>query len=63
VLAVETSAPGSSGIVVESLVAVPRTEGVTLALASTASYLWWFEELVRLQEARPNIASQGLSME
>jgi hypothetical protein len=26
-------------------------------------HLWWFEELVRLREARPNIASGGLSME
>jgi hypothetical protein len=26
-------------------------------------HLWWFEELVRLQEARPNIASRALSME
>jgi hypothetical protein len=34
VLAAETSAFGSPGIVLESLVAVPGTEGVTLALAS-----------------------------
>jgi hypothetical protein len=26
-------------------------------------HLWWFEELVRLQEVRPNDASGGLSME
>jgi hypothetical protein len=26
-------------------------------------HLWWLEELVRLREARPNIASRGLSME
>jgi hypothetical protein len=34
VLAVEASASGSSSVVLESSVAVPRTEGVTLALAS-----------------------------
>jgi hypothetical protein len=34
VLAAKTSAFGSSGIVLESSVAVPRTEGVALALAS-----------------------------
>jgi hypothetical protein len=37
VLAAEASASESSGIVFESSVAVPRTEGVTLALASAAS--------------------------
>jgi hypothetical protein len=26
-------------------------------------HLWWFEELVRLREARPNVAFGGLSME
>jgi hypothetical protein len=26
-------------------------------------HLWWFEELVRLREARPNVASGGLSVE
>jgi hypothetical protein len=26
-------------------------------------HLWWLEELVRLREARPNVASGGLSME
>jgi hypothetical protein len=26
-------------------------------------HLWWFEELVRLREARPNVASGGLSKE
>jgi hypothetical protein len=26
-------------------------------------HLWWFEELVRLREARPNVASGGLSMQ
>jgi hypothetical protein len=26
-------------------------------------HLWWLEELVRLQEVRPNISSGGLSME
>jgi hypothetical protein len=25
--------------------------------------LWWLEELVRPREARPNVASRGLSME
>jgi hypothetical protein len=34
VLAAEASAFGSSGVVLESSVAIPRTEGVTLALAS-----------------------------
>jgi hypothetical protein len=28
-----------------------------------AIHLWWLEKLVRLQEARPNIASSGLSRE
>jgi hypothetical protein len=36
VLAVEASASGSSGIVLESSIAVPGTEGLSLALASTA---------------------------
>jgi hypothetical protein len=26
-------------------------------------HLWWLEELVRLREVRPNVASRGLSME
>jgi hypothetical protein len=26
-------------------------------------HLWWLVELIRLQEARPNVASGGLSME
>jgi hypothetical protein len=33
VLATETSVSGSSGVVLESSVVVPRTEGATLALA------------------------------
>jgi hypothetical protein len=37
VLAAEASSSGSLGVVLESLVAVPGTEGVTLALASAAS--------------------------
>jgi hypothetical protein len=28
-----------------------------------AIHLWWHEKLVRLREARPNIASRGLSRE
>jgi hypothetical protein len=36
VLAIEASAFGSSGVVLESSVVVPETEGATLALASTA---------------------------
>jgi hypothetical protein len=36
VLAVEASASGSSGIVLESSITVPGTEGVSLALASAA---------------------------
>jgi hypothetical protein len=36
VLAIEASAFGSSGVVLESLVVVPETEGATLALASAA---------------------------
>jgi hypothetical protein len=35
VLAAEASASGSLGVVIESLVAVSGTEGVTLVLAST----------------------------
>jgi hypothetical protein len=26
-------------------------------------HLWWLEELVRIREARPNVASEGLSTE
>jgi hypothetical protein len=36
VLATEASASRSSGIVLESLIAVPGIEGMTLALASAA---------------------------
>jgi hypothetical protein len=36
VLATEASVFGSSGIVLESLVIIPGTEGATLALASVA---------------------------
>jgi hypothetical protein len=36
VVIVEASASGSSGVVLESLVAVSETEGTTLALASVA---------------------------
>jgi hypothetical protein len=37
VVAVEASASGSSGVVLESLVAASETEGAALALASKAS--------------------------
>jgi hypothetical protein len=36
VLVAEASASGSSGVVLESSIAIPETEGTTLALASAA---------------------------
>jgi hypothetical protein len=36
VVTVEASASGSLGIVLESSIPIPRTEGVTLALASAS---------------------------
>jgi hypothetical protein len=62
-VATEASASRCSGVELESLVVVSETKGPTLALASAAGSFWWLEELVRLREARPNVASRWLSME
>jgi hypothetical protein len=63
VLDAKGSVPGSSGVVLECLVAASETEGRHLHWHLRPLQLWVFEELVRLREARPNIASKGLSME
>jgi hypothetical protein len=62
VLAAEASASGSTGVVLESPVAILGTEGVAwhMHLHLWLVHLWWFEELVRLREARPNVTSGGL---
>jgi hypothetical protein len=63
VLDAEAYVPGSSGVVLESLVAASKLRARHLHWHLRLVHLWWFEELVRLQEARPSVASGGLSME
>jgi hypothetical protein len=63
VVVVEASASGSSDVELENSVAASKTESAALVLESVASSSGWLEKLVRLREARPNIASRGLSRE
>jgi hypothetical protein len=63
VVAVEAFASGSSDVGLESSVTTSETEGAALALASVAGSSGVAWKLVRRWEARPNIASRGLSRE
>jgi hypothetical protein len=63
VVAVEASAFGSSDVGLESLAAASETETGHLYWHRWPVHLEWLEKLVRLQEARPNIVSRGLSRE
>jgi hypothetical protein len=63
VVAVKAFASGSSDVGLEGSVAASETEGTTLVLHRWPVHLEWLEKLVRLREARPNIASRGLFRE
>jgi hypothetical protein len=63
VVPVEASASGTSDIGLQNSVAASETEGAALVLHRWPVHLEWLEKLVRLREARPNIASRGLSRE
>jgi hypothetical protein len=63
VVAIEASASVSSGVVLECSVTMSKTEGAALALAFVAGSSVVIWRIVMLREARPNVASWGLSME
>jgi hypothetical protein len=63
VLAAKTSAFGRSCIVLEVQSLYLELRARYLHWHLRPIHLWWLEELVRLREERPNVASEGLSKE